>query len=85
MVRRLWGLDEAASRRLWQAFSCRADLPPAERWRTPLPGELRGWCWASWWWALLTESYDHPLRTLLGLVVTVLELGGWLWRGWLGS
>lgn len=81
---RLWGLDEEARRLFWQAFVARAEVPQAERDDHGLPTALLSCRWAPWWWALLTESYDYPVRTGLGLVLMIMvgidRWLGFLWR-----
>lgn len=58
----------------WEAFLLRCDLSREVRDEARLPRELVRHRWAPWWWAVLSESYDYPLRTGLGLLVGVAGL-----------
>ncbi len=70
----LQGLTEQEAQWFWTAFLTRCDVSCETRDQVCMPPELRGHRWAVWWWAGLSECYDYPLRTGLGILFSGIEL-----------
>ncbi len=64
---------------LWAGLLERADSPVDTRLHYPVPEGLRQCFRGHCAWVLLTEAYDHPLRTAFGLALALGE--GVRWGG----